>query len=130
MARITLDATALIALAKPDDAHHAWAKEFFLSATDAQLCIASLTLAEVLVHPVRQKVAKKFLTAINRLNLEVLPLATDEVLRLAEVRVSSGLRMPNAVVLHSALTHKTDLVTADQHLARAGLEHKVTVHHP
>jgi predicted nucleic acid-binding protein len=130
VARITLDATVLIALAKPDDAHHEWAKEFFLKSTDMQLCIASLTLAEVLVHPVRQKVAKKFLNAINRLNLEVLPLADDDVLGLAQVRVSSGLRMPDAVVLHTAISHKTDIVTTDVQLARAALAHKVAVHQP
>ena len=130
MARITLDATVLIALAKPDDAHHEWAKEFFVGATDAEFCIASLTMAEVLVHPVRQKVHKKFLSAIKRLNFEVLPLADDDVLELAQVRVSSGLRMPDAVVLHAAITHKTDLVTADQQLARAAFAHKVAVHQP
>jgi len=130
VARLTLDATALIALAKSDDVHHEWAKEFFLGASDEQLCIASLTLAEVLVHPVRQKVAKKFLNAINRLNLDVLPLVDEDVLGLAQVRVSSGLRMPDAVVLHAALSHKTDIVTADQQLARAALAHKVNVHQP
>lgn len=130
MARITLDATVLIALAKPDDAHHEWAKEFFLGATDAEFCIASLTLAEVLVHPVRQKVHKKFLSAIKRLNLEVMPLSEEDVLGLAQVRVSSGLRMPDAVVLHAAITHKTEIVTADQQLARVGRTHKVNVHQP
>jgi predicted nucleic acid-binding protein len=130
VARITLDATVLIALAKPDDAHHEWAKEFFLGATDAEFCIASLTLAEVLVHPVRQKVHKKFLSAIKRLNLEVMPLSEEDVLGLAQVRVSSGLRMPDAVVLHAAITHKTEIVTADQQLARVGRTHKVNVHQP
>ena len=130
MARITLDATVLIALAKQDDTHHEWAKEFLLDVAEAQLCIASLTLAEVLVHPVRQKVAKKFLNAMNGLNLEVLTLSEEDVLGLAQVRVSSGLRMPDAVVLHAAITHKTEIVTADQQLARAGLAHKVAVHQP
>ena len=130
VARITLDATVLIALEKPDDTHHEWAKEFFLGTADDRLCIASLTLAEVLVHPVRQKVARKFLNAINRLNLEVMPLADVDMLGLAQIRVASGLRMPDAVVLHTALQHKTQIVTADQQLARAGLAHKVTVHQP
>jgi len=38
--------------------------------------------------------------------------------------------MPDAVVLHAAITHKTEIVTADQQLARVGRTHKVNVHQP
>ncbi len=50
---IVLDASVLIAFLDSDDTHHAAAEQLLTQAVDDDLAVNSLTLAEVLVAPVR-----------------------------------------------------------------------------
>ena len=130
MAGVTIDATALIALMKPTDSHHEWAKDFFIKHLHDELVISSLTYAEVLTHPARHNVLDKFLNDIEALELNVASLSDNDSVPLAQLRVSSGLRMPDAVVLHTAKSLGTSLVTADAQLGKQAQLVGISVHTP
>ncbi len=114
---IILDANVLVALVDAHDLHHDWALQFFKDTVEEDLAINTLTLAEVLVHPTRAGKARKFLSNIKGLGLEVLELAADAAPSLAETRADSELKMPDAVVLHGALARSSAIATLDGQLA-------------
>lgn len=114
---IVIDASVLIALVNSADAHHAWAKQFFTDTLDDDLCISALTLAEVLVHPLRHGIGSEFLESISGMGLVVHDITGAQAARLADVRVRSGLKMPDAAVLHLAIEAGTTLATLDSQLA-------------
>lgn len=121
MAGIVLDASVLIALWDLSDIHHEWALEFFNSTLEYDLFISSLTYAEVMVRPIRHRMQTKFDAGIRGLNLEVVPVAKEHSAALGEIRASSGLAMPDAVVVGAALAASAGLATCDRKLA--GVSH-------
>ena len=127
---ITLDASVIIALHSPKDQHHAWAVELFTNLIDFDWSISALTYAEVLVHPIRAGVLDQFQLSLRNLNITVSGISPDEASELAQTRVRTGLKMPDAVVIHRALKAKSRIATSDQGLAKAALELGIEVFHP
>ncbi|ACV06068.1 type II toxin-antitoxin system VapC family toxin [Kytococcus sedentarius] len=116
-----LDANVVIALLNPEDAHHSRAAGLLVEVPEEDLHIPAVTLGEALVWHVRAGTGERALEVLEDLGLSVIE-SQEDPLELARVRAESGLRMPDCIVLHHALTRGEALATMDERLARAGLE--------
>ena len=116
---VVVDASVLIAFLDHTDRHHAAAIEL-LSGVQ-RFMVHPLTLAEVLVHPVRAGVEDDVLARLSAIGMIVSPLSVDPV-SLARVRVRSGLKMPDCVVLSCAGAHGSEVATFDEQLAASSRE--------
>jgi len=123
---IVLDASLLIAYLSTSDPHHGRSLAILTDHAAHEFAIPALTLAESLVGPARAGRTDKILEALSALELTVIH--DVEPSALAALRASSGLRMPDAVVLHTALRHAAALATFDERLSTAAVASGVTVH--
>lgn len=115
---IVLDASLLIALLDDGDAHHAQAHSLLEDSTDP-LAVSTLTLAEVGVGPARAGRLPAVHQAVAALDLYVVPLGSQDWESLAQLRASTGLRMPDCCVLQAAADRSAVVATFDRRLARA-----------
>jgi predicted nucleic acid-binding protein len=99
---IVLDASVLIAFLDGGDAHHEAARALLAEHVDDDLAVHPLNLAETLVGPVRQGRVDVALRALRDLEVTALSSPADSALRLAELRASTNLRMPDCCVLLAA----------------------------
>src|ERR1700722_9448469 len=99
---IVFDASVLIAYLDADDDLHADADTLMATAIDEDFGANSLTLAEVLVAPVRTGRLEVVKRALRELEVNELPFPNDTAVRLAQLRVTTGLKMPNCCVLLAA----------------------------
>ena len=111
---IVVDASVLIAFLDHTDKHHADAIE--LLAEVQRFVVHPVTLAEVLVHPVRVGAEDDVLARLSAIGMTVSPLPIDPV-DFARVRVRTGLKMPDCVVLVCASAHGSGIATFDGQLA-------------
>lgn len=125
---IVLDASIVIALLDADDTHHARASALLDDHLTEPLAISALTLAEVLVRPAITGVADTIDAQVRALGVTVLPVDSEDALALARTRAETRLRMPDAVVVHTAESTGAALATADAGLARAARERGLVVH--
>lgn len=125
---IALDAGILIALLDSDDVFHTPATAFLADHAASPLCVSALTYAESLVHPARSGRLDQARRDVDVVDPAILPLEEDDAPRVAEIRASTGLRMPDAVVVHTAEEADAELATTDQRLARAAAQRGLTVH--
>jgi predicted nucleic acid-binding protein len=116
---IVLDASVLIAFLDGDDNHHAAAEQLLTHATDDDLAVNSLTLAEVLVAPIRSGRLGPTLEALHALEVRELRFPADTAVRLAELRVITGLKMPDCCVLLAAEDAPASVASFDERLAQA-----------
>ncbi len=116
---IVIDASILIAHLDPTDAHHTAATALLRDTIDEDRGMSVLTIAECLVRPVRAGVAATVERALDRLEIAALSLDADQARQLAETRAQTGLRMPDAVVIHAALTRGGGVASADAGLRDA-----------
>lgn len=116
---IALDASVLIAHLYPHDTHHAVATKFLGEAADETLLVHPLTLAEVLVGGVRVNRGQEMLADLHAVGVQVAQHSDDEPLRLANLRATTGLTLPNCCVLDTALSNAATLATFDTTLAGA-----------
>lgn len=131
MARVVvLDASVVVALFDDTDSHHDWAVSVFIDTTGDQLLMSSLTMAEVLVHPARADRLDSFQTALSGLAIDAVELGPQDAIALATLRAQTALKMPDAVVLHTACRHQATLATADSTLASVATEHGCRVLRP
>lgn len=124
---ITLDASVVIAHLSPGDAHHQAATAYLHGSAEAELVIHSLNLAEVLVGGVRTGRGQEMLADLERIGIHVADRPVGEPLRLANLRATSGLKLPDCCALDTALHTSSVLATFDDDLARAALQHHITV---
>jgi predicted nucleic acid-binding protein len=124
---ITLDASVVIAHLYPHDRHHQAATEYLHAAAEQGFLIHSLNLAEVLVGGVRVGRGQEMLTDLEAIGVHVAERQDGEPLRLANLRATSGLRLPDCCALDTALTTGSTLATFDDTLAKAARQHHVTV---
>ena len=101
---ICLDASVLIAHFNPGDAHHRGATQILAEHADSQFHASTLTLAEFYAQPAKAGaealgVAK---AGIAALRVTAVPVADPE--RLAGLRATTGLKMPDCCVLDAALS--------------------------
>lgn len=124
---IALDASVLIAHLYPHDAHHAAATRFLGGTADETLVVHTLTLAEVLVGGVRVNRGQEMLADLHAVGVQVAQRIDDEPLRLANLRATTGLKLPDCCVLDTALSNAATLATFDTTLAKAANQLNITV---
>lgn len=116
---IVADTSWVVAVRDPQDVRHPAARAAFDAVGDEQVLLAPLTLAECLVGPARLGRAEE----AERDLRAAFDVAVDDVsapLRWALRRAGSGLRLPDAVVLETAVAGGARAVlTYDERLARA-----------
>lgn len=124
---ITVDASVVIAHLSPDDPHHETASGYLQAAAAGDLLIHSLNLAEVLVGGVRAGRGQEMLDDIYAMGIRVAERSDGEPLRLADLRVASGLKLPDCCALDTALSTNSTLATFDEALAKAARERHLAV---
>jgi predicted nucleic acid-binding protein len=124
---IALDASVLIAHLNPIDRHHQAATAILLAGTPGQMFVHTVTLAEVLVGGVRIGQGASMRDDLRAAGIAVAAHDDDEPLRLAELRATSGLKLPDCCVLDVALHHQASLATFDDALAAAARQRGVRV---
>ena len=124
---IVLDASVLIAHFESTDAHHERATQLLVNAADEPLAASPLTLAEVLVGPARAGNLDAAQAAIQALEIASITLTDDGPLRLAMLRASTRLRLPDCCVLLAAETAQAQIATFDDRLASSANELGLTV---
>jgi toxin FitB len=124
---IVMDASVLIAHLNPADPHHEAATAILLAGTPGQMLVHTITLAEVLVGGVRVGHGASMRDDLRAAGIAVAPHDDDEPLRLAELRASSGLKLPDCCVLDVAIHHQATLATLDDALAAAAHKRGVAI---
>lgn len=112
-----LDASVLVALFEPADVHHALATALFEDQVDEEFVLHPLTCAEVLVGPTRRGVVDAVLHDLPLLGIRTDLPDADQPVRLAHLRATTGLRLPDCCVLDIAMVHRAPLATFDDRLA-------------
>lgn len=124
---IVADTSWIVALRDPDDAHHAAAKEVNEAIGDENTLIHPVTLAECLVAAAKLGMVDDAAEAL-RAAFEVVDVDRDGPVRWASVRAATGLRMPDAIVLDTAVHHGARAIaTFDDRLAARSIDRKLAV---
>jgi toxin FitB len=124
---IVLDASVLIAHLEAGDVHHDRATGFLLELTDETFVVSPLTLAEVLVGPVRSGKLAITQQVIRELQIATIAFSDDAPVRLATMRASTRLRLPDCCVLLAAETAHASVATFDDRLAASAADLGLTV---
>lgn len=124
---IVFDASVLIAFLDGQHSHHRAAEALLIEAIDDDLLVNSLTLAEVLVAPVRENELDKVVAALHDVDIQEAPFPAATAVRLAELRAATGLKMPDCCVLLAAEDAAAGVATFDARLARAAAERNLPV---
>lgn len=113
---IVADASALIAYLDASDRHHAHAVDAFVDVD--RFVVHPVTLCETLVHPVRVGTEVSVVNTLTAIGLVESPMPID-ALALARLRVDSGLKLPDCIVLATARWHRAEVLTFDDRLRAA-----------
>ena len=124
---IVLDAGVLIAYLDSDDNHHVAAEALLVGAIDDDLGANPLTLAEVLVVPARDGRLESAQTVLRELEVDELPFPRDTAVRLAQLRASTGLKMPDCCVLLAAEDAGAAVASFDDRLAHTAEDRNLTI---
>jgi predicted nucleic acid-binding protein len=116
---IALDASVLVAHLYPYDAHHDAATSILLGAADEPLLVHAITMAEVLVGGARIGKGAEMQADLQAAGILIAGRDDDEPLRVAELRATTGLKLPDCCVLDAARTNDARLATFDLALATA-----------
>ncbi len=121
MGAVALDASVVIAVLDPADAHHSEAVSVLEAAADRgdAMTISASAYAEVLVHPIRSQRDDIVDAFLDRLGVEIAPLERPLARRAAALRARHpNLRFPDALVLATAQETNAQLLTFDDRLDR------------
>lgn len=124
---IVLDASVLIALLDGEDAHHTRAETLLAQEIDDDFAASSLTLAEVLVMPTRAGRLDAAREALADLDVQELPLPVDAAVKLAQIRSSTSLKMPDCCVLLAAAEVQARVASFDIRLRDAAAGRNLVV---
>ena len=113
---IVLDASVMIAILDGSDAHFHAAQRIFLDHATERLVAHRLTVGETLVRPAHAGRARAAAASLATLGVSYLDEPNDPV-ELAELRASSGLKLPDCIILHAAIRDRAKLATFDTRLA-------------
>lgn len=122
-----LDASAIIAHLDAGDAHHDAVGDLLRRVAGERLVAHPLTAAECLVAAVRAGRGDEMVDAIGAMRVEVVDVVARGPLRLAELRVATGLRLPDCCAVEVAERHEAILVTFDARQAAAARSLGLTV---
>ena len=114
---IVLDASPLIAYFDAADALHERAVASVRRLGGERLAISPVTLAEVLVGPTRNGALDLMRTGLKILQVEEISLPDDAAVRLASLRATTRLKLPDCCVLFAAQQGAAALLTFDDRLA-------------
>ena len=106
---IALDASVLVAHLSPFDAHHDAATGILLAAADEPLLVHAITMAAVLVGGVKIGKGAEMRADLQAAGILIAGRDDDEPLRVAELRATTGLRLPDCCVLDIARTNDARL---------------------
>jgi len=116
---VTLDASVLIALSDPDDAHHDQAALFLRSSLfDRRLFVHPFNIAEAAVQPSKVGLADRVRGLWDLMGVQVTRVDDDQPWRLASLRASTGLGLPDCCVLDTARQTSSAVATFDARLVR------------
>lgn len=108
-----LDASALIALLDAEDPHHSAVLDVLDAMAGDLLLMHPLTVAECFVGPLAAGREQVLTDTLTRLGIVVDPGDGDSPLRLARLRVTTRLRMPDCCPIEVAVRRGAVLVTFD-----------------
>ncbi len=124
---IVIDASWVVALRDPVDKHHRQAVATLQEFADEEALLHPLTLAECLVAPAKLGVLEEAAVAL-RSSFYIADIDPDAPLRWAQLRATTGLRLPDAIVLDTALhCNARALATFDDQLATRSTKHGLGV---
>jgi predicted nucleic acid-binding protein len=115
---IVLDASVLIGHFEPADAHHTDATALLKAHLTDTFGASVVTLAQVYVGAVRAGLARRLAELLDQLGVQSLALPADAALRLAELRATTGLKMPDCCVMYTAERRGAAIATFDETLAQ------------
>ena len=124
---IILDASVLIAYLAGEDIHHEAAEHLLVDVVDEDLAVNSLTLAEVLVAPLRDGHLDLVMAALDALEVQELAFPDDAAIRLARLRAETALKMPDCCVLLAAEEVGGGVATFDARLGQTATGRGLTV---
>lgn len=116
---IVVDASVVIAFLDPGDPHHDRASALFEAHIAGGFRLHEVTLAEVLVGAVRTGRGAQRLDDLIALGVTVHESEAGEPLVIAEMRASTGLKLPDCCVLVAARALSLPVATFDGQLAAA-----------
>ncbi|MDR1512211.1 MAG: PIN domain-containing protein [Propionibacteriaceae bacterium] len=122
-----LDANVLIAIADPADSRHADALRAVAAIPPGERLVHPVDFAEVLVGPAVRGLAAQ--AAADWVDVGVVVLSGDAVapVDVANARARTGVRLPDAYALASAIGRHAPLMTFDRRLRAAATREGVTV---
>jgi predicted nucleic acid-binding protein len=123
---IVVDANVIIAAIEPGHVHHSRAADI-LAAASGGIFVHPLTMAEILVSGLRQGNAEELQQALADAGIRAAPGDAVSPGEMAAARHRSGVRMPDAVVLATALALALPLATFDRLLVREALAAGVSI---
>lgn len=124
---IVLDASILIAHFNPNDTHHDAATQVLLDSSPGTLVAHTVTMAEVLVGGVRVGRGAQMRADLESIGIQLADHDEQEPLRLAELRATSRLKLPDCCVLDTAIINGASLATFDGDLSAAARQRAIRV---
>lgn len=117
---IVLDASVLIAQLESGDRHHVRAVKLLSRLADVLLLSSTITMAEVLVSYAHAARVDEGEGLLRRLEVTEVPLGAQAARRLAVLRATTRLKLPDCCVLLAAQDARADsIATFDDRLAEA-----------
>lgn len=113
---IVADASFLIGLADAEDVHHRAAVQLRAGLRGRTVLLHPLTLAECLVGPARLDELQSAETSLRTATV-VVEFDPTSPARFALLRAQARLRLPDAIVLDTAIVHGAGIATFDERLA-------------
>lgn len=124
---IVADASWIVALRDPDDAHHNEAAAVSDAVGSENALLHPVTFAECLVAAAKLGLVDDAAAAL-RAGFEIIDVDRDAPIRWASLRAETGLRLPDAIVLDTALRQRARaIVTFDEKLAARAIDRNLTV---
>jgi predicted nucleic acid-binding protein len=114
---VLLDSSVIIALFHPEDKHHHVARG--LEKGDSRFIASTLTITEVMPRAIGKSNAALISRALSVLVDEFVDVDSDIAHRAAQLRSSSGVKTPDAIISATALIKQAQLWTFDAKLAKA-----------
>jgi predicted nucleic acid-binding protein len=124
---IVLDASAVIGVFSPADPHHELAAALLERHAPGGFSVHPVTLAECLVGAARAGRLTQLRLQIQNMGIEVFAPDRDEPLLIAEIRASTGLKLPDCCVLAASLALSAPLLTFDDNLRNSARARSIEV---
>jgi predicted nucleic acid-binding protein len=117
---VVIDASVLIGFLDGSDPHHVTAVAGLRAQIEAgsRLLISASVYSEILVRPTQLGLADEIDAALDGLEIGIVPIGRAAGRRAAAIRAVQPVRLPDALVLATALEQEASLLTLDKRLQR------------